>query len=119
MLSEHRRDVPLDDSLLLFHLHPGFLVLSHLMFSEMLNVLRVDQILDLSVLVVEFLEMVDFVFIFVVSVVAGAQLGVGQLFARTARVDPGTACDQARTGRFKDLEDVENDAVFGVGRCGL
>lgn len=41
------------------------------MFSEMLNVFRVDEILHPGIFVVELLKMVDFVFIFIISVVAG------------------------------------------------
>lgn len=66
-----QRDVSLHDVLLLLHQNPGLLILSHLMFSEMLNVFRVDEILHPGIFVVELLKMVDFVFIFIISVVAG------------------------------------------------
>lgn len=105
--------------LLLLHLHPGFLVLSQLVFSEMLDILWVDQIFHPGVFVVVFLKVVDFIFIFIISVVTGSQFGIGQLFSGTDRVDPSSACDQACPGRIEDPEDVENDAVFGVGGGGL
>lgn len=105
--------------LLLLHLHPGFLILSQLVFSEMLDILWVDQIFHPSVFVVVFLKVVDFIFVFIISVVTWSQLGIGQLFPGADRVDPSSACDQACAGRVEDFEHIENDAVFGIGGGGL
>lgn len=53
-------------------------LIHHIVFAEMLDILRVGEILLGGIGAVEFLEMVDFVFVLVVAVVAGAEAKVGQ-----------------------------------------
>ncbi len=85
----------------------------------MFDVFWVYQVLLLRVLVVVSLEMVDFVFIFIIAVVARSQPGIGQLLARAHAVEPLVARDYTTVGSIEDLEGVEDGFVFDIGRGGL
>lgn len=113
-LPEHLRNVPLHDTLLLLLQDALGLVLHHVVFPEMLNVLRVDEVLLLGILVVVFLEMVDLVLVLIVAVVARAQPEVRQLLARLDRLQPLVARDLARRRRVEEGENVVHRAVLDV-----
>ena len=81
-------NVPLEDILSLLPEHPLGLVLHHIMFSKMLYILWMNQVLLFRVRIVVFLEMVDFVFIFVVSMMSGSQSEVRKLFAGSDTIQP-------------------------------
>lgn len=86
------------------------------MFSKVLYIFWMDQILFSRVFVVKFLKMVDFVFIFVVAVMTWSQSKVGQLFTRADGFQPLIARDDSCGMWIEDFQDVENGAVFDI--CG-
>lgn len=100
--------------MLLFHEDAIFFVLTQVVLSKMLNVLRVDQVLLFGVLVVELFEMVDFIFILVVTMMARTHLRVRQLLALPDALQPIVPCDQARAGYIEDLEDIHHKLILFV-----
>jgi hypothetical protein len=65
---EFVRNILFDDFLAIHLLLEGLLRLEQIVFAEMFNVFRMDQIFLFRVLVVVFLPMVDLVLVLVISV---------------------------------------------------
>jgi hypothetical protein len=70
----------------LFHFYPILFSFHLFVLAEMLDVFRVYQILHLGVLIVILLEVVDLVFILVITVVSRTETGVWQLLAGSAQL---------------------------------
>ena len=110
------RNVPLHDRLLLFPQYPLCLVLHHVMFPKVLNILRVDQVFLSRVLVVVFLKVMNLVLVLIVAVVAWPHPEVGEFLAFLQLGHPLVTSDEAGIIGVEDLEHVEYGFVLFV--CG-
>lgn len=109
---KHGRHVLLDDALL-SHKLPLLLLLlvQPLVHLEVLNVLRVGEVLELGVLVVVLLPVVDLVLVLVVAVVAGPRPHVGQGLAGVDEGVPLLAADVAVVVGVEQVQQLVRDLV--------
>jgi hypothetical protein len=101
-------DVVQHDLLLLLLSNTLLLTFQLFMLAEMLNVFRMDKILNLRIFVVKFLEMVDFVLVLIVAMVTGSEAEVGQEFSSFGVFEERCARNDAALGRVEDAEDIQN-----------
>jgi hypothetical protein len=109
--SKLHRNIGLHNRHAIHLLLPRLLRLQLLMFAEMLDILRVRQVLLARILIMVLLPVVDLVLVLVVAVVAGAEAEIGQ---REALGDAdGVLCerDHAVAVGVEELEDFV-DGVF-------
>lgn len=81
-------------------------LLQKLMFSEMLDIFRVCQILQLGILVMVLFPMVNLVLILVVAVMTRARSHIWQCFALVHENDKFVACYIARAIRVQQRQDL-------------
>jgi hypothetical protein len=115
--AEFLRDIPLDNGLLLLSKYPVGLIFHQVVFLEVLDIFWMDQVLFPCVLVMEFLEVVDLIFVLVVAVMTRSQSKIRELLALTDLLRPLISSDDTALIGVEDLEDLEDRFVFLVCGC--
>jgi hypothetical protein len=106
--------VPFHDGLPLLLEDSFSLVLHHVMLAEMRNVFGMYQILLPCILIVKLFEVMNFVFVLIIAVVARTHARVRQLHSFFGFLQPYVPCDHTRVRWVEDFEDIFHEFVLLV-----
>lgn len=119
LLPEFPRNICLHNHHLFHFLHPVLLILQHIVLSEMLDIFRMDQVFLCDIVpTVKLFEMMYFILVLVVAMVAGAESEVREFAPRSVEAHELIACDDAGALEVEDLEYLGRDFGFAGFRNG-